>query len=419
MAVSPRWFERHTGYQPADRARRRAFVMVTTLFFFWAFVHNINGTLIPHLRKALLLTDTQSALIDVAIYLAYFLAALPAGMVIARRGYRFTIIAGLSLFALGAVLFVPAALSRTYGVFLLALFVFGFGAAFLETVANPYISGLGDREHSTSRLNFAQSFNGVGAVLTPLIGSGLILSGVTYSDAQLAAFTPLTPPHGAGHHQARGTGAPEGLLAYAPARGTASLGLVAPDGQLALRAIAEWGTGWAVTPLRRTARNQPAVLLYAPESGSWQTRQLPSLPLASVSGGPEQVAEAPMASGTWPAHLAMHAADLTGDGADEVIAYGASSGTALIASLTSVDHGTAGASGSSSPTSSASSSLTSSWTTGWTLAVGDVDGDGRDDVLLLEPQSGLTLTAVTRDAGIFEFTSSGRHPDAHVVGSVR
>ncbi len=164
--------------------------MVTTLFFFWAFVHNINGTLIPHLRKALLLTDTQSALIDVAIYLAYFLAALPAGMVIARRGYRFTIIAGLSLFALGAVLFVPAALSRTYGVFLLALFVFGFGAAFLETVANPYISGLGDREHSTSRLNFAQSFNGVGAVLTPLIGSGLILSGVTYSDAQLAAFTP-------------------------------------------------------------------------------------------------------------------------------------------------------------------------------------------------------------------------------------
>jgi FHS family L-fucose permease-like MFS transporter len=184
------WFERHTGYRRSDGAQRRAFVMVTTLFFFWAFVHNINGTLIPHLRKALLLTDTQSALIDVAIYVAYFLAALPAGMVIARRGYRFTILAGLSLFALGALLFVPAALTRTYGIFLVALFVFGFGAAFLETVANPYISGLGDAEHSTSRLNFAQSFNGVGAVLTPLIGSGLILSGVTYSDAQLAAFTP-------------------------------------------------------------------------------------------------------------------------------------------------------------------------------------------------------------------------------------
>ncbi len=190
MSESTSWFQRHTGYRASDGDRIRAFVMVTTLFFFWAFVHNINGTLIPHLRKALLLTDTQSALIDVAIYLAYFLAALPAGLVIARRGYRFTIIAGLSLFALGAVLFVPAAYTRTYEVFLAALFVFGFGAAFLETVANPYISGLGDTAHSTSRLNFAQSFNGVGAVLTPLIGSGLILSGVTYSDAELAAFTP-------------------------------------------------------------------------------------------------------------------------------------------------------------------------------------------------------------------------------------
>lgn len=190
MPEARSWFERHTGYASGDGDRRRAFVMVTTLFFFWAFVHNINGTLIPHLRKALLLTDTQSALIDVAIYVAYFLAALPAGMVIARRGYRFTIITGLSLFALGAVLFVPAAMTRTYGIFLAALFIFGFGAAFLETVANPYISGLGDTEHSTSRLNFAQSFNGVGAVLTPLIGSGLILSGVTYSDAQLAAFSP-------------------------------------------------------------------------------------------------------------------------------------------------------------------------------------------------------------------------------------
>lgn len=190
MPHTPDWFERHTGFRADDRSRIGAFVMVTTLFFFWAFVHNINGTLIPHLRKALQLNDTQSALIDVAIYVAYFLAALPAGLSIAKRGYRQTILIGLGLFALGAALFVPAALTRTYGIFLLALFVFGCGASFLETVANPYISGLGDASHSTSRLNFAQSFNGVGAVLTPLIGSGLILSGVTYTDAEFAAFTP-------------------------------------------------------------------------------------------------------------------------------------------------------------------------------------------------------------------------------------
>jgi FHS family L-fucose permease-like MFS transporter len=183
------WFYRYTGYRRGERHLIVPFVLVTTLFFFWAFVHNINGTLIPHLKKALLLSDTQSAFIDVAIYIAYFLAAIPAGLLIQRKGYRVTIVSGLSLFALGALLFVPAAYSRTYSVFLAALFIFGFGAAFLETVANPYISGLGDPRHSTARLNLAQSFNGVGAVLTPLIGSGLILSGITYTDSQFAMFS--------------------------------------------------------------------------------------------------------------------------------------------------------------------------------------------------------------------------------------
>lgn len=182
------WFYKSTGYRPGERHLVVPFVLVTLLFFFWAFVHNINGTLIPHLRKALRLTDTQSAFIDVSIYIAYFLAAIPAGLVIRRRGYRFTILAGLALFAAGAFLFVPAAYLRNYPIFLVALFVFGFGAAFLETVANPYIAGLGDARCSTSRLNFAQSFNGIGAVVTPLIGGGLILSGITYSDAQWAAL---------------------------------------------------------------------------------------------------------------------------------------------------------------------------------------------------------------------------------------
>ena len=139
------WFYRYTGYRRQDRHLVVPFLLVTTLFFFWAFVHNINGILIPHLKKALLLSDMESAFIDVAIYIAYFLAAIPAGLLIQRRGYRFTILSGLALFALGALLFVPAAYSRTYATFLAALFIFGFGAAFLETVANPYISGLGDR----------------------------------------------------------------------------------------------------------------------------------------------------------------------------------------------------------------------------------------------------------------------------------
>lgn len=189
------WFYKLTGYKKGEHKLIVAFVLVTLLFFFWAFVHNINGILIPHLRKSLQLSDTRSSFIDVAIYLAYFIAALPAGFLIRKLGYRKTIIVGLSLFAAGAFLFIPAAASRVYFVFLAALFIFGFGAACLETAANPYISTLGDQANSTSRLNFAQSFNGVGAVLTPIIASGLILSGVNYSDAQLAAMPATEKEH--------------------------------------------------------------------------------------------------------------------------------------------------------------------------------------------------------------------------------
>lgn len=189
------WFYKLTGYKKGEHRLIVAFVLVTLLFFFWAFVHNINGILIPHLRKSLQLSDTRSSFIDVAIYLAYFIAALPAGFLIRKMGYRKTIIVGLSLFAAGAFLFIPAAASRVYFVFLAALFIFGFGAACLETAANPYISTLGDTTDSTSRLNFAQSFNGVGAVLTPIIASGLILSGVNYSDAQLAAMPAAEKEH--------------------------------------------------------------------------------------------------------------------------------------------------------------------------------------------------------------------------------
>lgn len=182
-------FNRLTGFKKGEQKLVIAFVLVTLLFFFWAFVHNINGILIPHLRKSLQLSDTRSSFIDVAIYFAYFIAALPAGWLIRKLGYRKTIIAGLCLFAAGAFLFIPAATSRIYFVFLAALFIFGFGAACLETAANPYISTLGDAANSTSRLNFAQSFNGVGAVLTPIMASGLILSGVNHTDAELAAMS--------------------------------------------------------------------------------------------------------------------------------------------------------------------------------------------------------------------------------------
>ena len=162
-----------------------AFILVTSLFFLWAFLHNTNPILIPHLKKACQLSDTQSSFIDLAVYLGYFSIAIPAGLVMHRYGYKRGIIIGLCLYAAGALLFIPAASGRTFGLFLAALFILASGATFLETVANPYISVLGPKETSEQRLNFAQSFNGVGAFVAPLIGGKFILSGVEHTKEEL------------------------------------------------------------------------------------------------------------------------------------------------------------------------------------------------------------------------------------------
>ena len=164
------------------------FILICTLFFLWAFLHNINGILIPHLKKVCHLSDTQSSLIDFAVYFGYFVIAIPAGLFSHRFGYKKGILCGLFLFALGALLFLPAADGRNFLLFLVALFVAASGATFLETVANPYATNMGAPENSEQRLNFAQSFNGLGAVVAPLIGTHFILSGIEHTPAELAVM---------------------------------------------------------------------------------------------------------------------------------------------------------------------------------------------------------------------------------------
>ena len=165
------------------------FILVTTLFFLWAFLHNLNPILIPHLKKACQLSDLQSALIDSSVYLAYFVIAIPAGLFMHRYGYKKGILFGLMLYATGTFLFIPAASARSYVFFLTALFIIASGATFLETVANPYVTILGPKETSEQRLNFAQSFNGVGAFVAPIIGGRFILSGIEHSKDQLTQMS--------------------------------------------------------------------------------------------------------------------------------------------------------------------------------------------------------------------------------------
>jgi MFS transporter, FHS family, L-fucose permease len=166
------------------------FALVTSLFFLWAFVHNLEPILIPHLKKACQLSDLQSAFIDSAVYIGYLLVALPAGMVMKRYGYKKGILIGLMLYVIGALLFLPAASTRVYVFFLAALFIIAAGCAFLEAAANPYVTILGKPETATTRLNFAQSFNGLGTFIAPFFGGRLILSGIENSETELAAMNP-------------------------------------------------------------------------------------------------------------------------------------------------------------------------------------------------------------------------------------
>ncbi len=181
---------------PAARAplidvdKRVAFALVATLFFSWALAASLNDVLIRHFQKALDLTRAQSSLVQFAFYIGYFCAALPAGWVMRRLGFKTGILAGLGLYALGALLFWPAAEARVYAMFLGALFVIACGLAFLETAANPYIAVLGDVRTGAARLNLAQSCYGLGAIVGPFIGGLFILSGVEHSGTELAAMTP-------------------------------------------------------------------------------------------------------------------------------------------------------------------------------------------------------------------------------------
>jgi FHS family L-fucose permease-like MFS transporter len=165
-------------------------VLVTSLFFLWAIGVHLNDILIQHLKKAFGLTDFQSSLIQSAFFGGYFLAALPAGWLMQRLGYKRGILIGLLVCATGTMLFIPAASVRVYGFFLFALFVMACGQSVLEVAANPYVTTLGPAESSEQRLNLAQSFNAAGAVLVALLGSRFILSGIEHTPAELAAMNP-------------------------------------------------------------------------------------------------------------------------------------------------------------------------------------------------------------------------------------
>lgn len=198
MALSPT-ISVDTVHDAPTQNYRPALTLLATLFFMWGFITVINNTLLPHLRSVFELSYTQTTLIESVWFIAYFVASIPSAKLIARIGYKKSIVAGLLAMAGGALLMVPAAKIPSYEVTLVAMFVIASGITLLQVAANPYVAVVGPPETSSARLNLVQAFNSFGTTLAPLFGGYLILgrtkggtseAGVTltaaerYADAQ-------------------------------------------------------------------------------------------------------------------------------------------------------------------------------------------------------------------------------------------
>ena len=158
------------------------FILVTSLFTLWGFANAVTDPMVQAFKKVLELSNSQAAWVQMAFYGGYFCMALPAAMFMRKYSYKTCILIGLGLYATGALLFYPAALSEKFWFFCLGLYILTFGLAFLETAANPYALALGPKETATQRLNLAQAFNPVGLILGLLVAQQFVLKKLKSDD---------------------------------------------------------------------------------------------------------------------------------------------------------------------------------------------------------------------------------------------
>ena len=171
----------------------RPFSLITSLFLLWGFAHGLLDVLDKHFQNTLHVSKMESGFVQFSLYIAYLVMAYPAGSFMKKYGYKKGIILGLSLFAAGAFLFYPAAKLAAFIPFLMALFIIACGLACLETAANPYTTVLGPPPGAARRINIAQSFNGLGWILGPLMG-GLFIFGAEQS-GNAGTFDSLVKPY--------------------------------------------------------------------------------------------------------------------------------------------------------------------------------------------------------------------------------
>ena len=167
----------------------RAMAMVTTLFFMWGFLTSLNDILVPHLKSIFDLNYTRAMFINSAFFGSYFVFGIPAGKLIEKIGYKRTMVVGLLIMAIGALLFVPAANAPSFNLFLGALIVLAGGVTALQVAANPYVTVLGPARTASSRLNLTQAFNSLGTTIAPYVGGILILAAAPLAAVDLQKLT--------------------------------------------------------------------------------------------------------------------------------------------------------------------------------------------------------------------------------------
>ena len=158
------------------------FILVTSLFALWGFANAVTDPMVNAFKKVLELSNTQASWVQMAFYGGYFCMALPAAMFMRKYSYKVGVLIGLALYAGGALLFYPAAITEQFWFFCLGLYILTFGLAFLETAANPYILAMGAKETATQRLNLAQSVNPVGLIAGLLVAKYFVYDNLQSDD---------------------------------------------------------------------------------------------------------------------------------------------------------------------------------------------------------------------------------------------
>jgi len=172
------------------------FILLTSLFFLWGIANDLTNPMVPMVlafKKVMPdLTNVQSTMVQLAFYGGYATMAIPAALFIRKFSYKSGILVGLALYAIGALLFYPAAAYEEYTFFLLSLYILTFGLAFLETTSNPYVLSMGDATTATRRLNLAQTFNPLGSLTGMLMAQLLVIGALKSSNYSKAQYDALS-----------------------------------------------------------------------------------------------------------------------------------------------------------------------------------------------------------------------------------